>query len=338
MSKLIIQVPCYNEEEHLAATLSSLPRSVPGFDVVETLVIDDGSTDGTAEVARLADATYLLRFPVNLGLARAFSAGLDAALKLGADVIVNTDADNQYRGSDIVRLVQPILAGQADMVIGDRAPHRLQHFGLAKRVLQRLGSWMVRQLSGTRVPDAASGFRAFSRRAALKLNVFTDFTYTLETIIQAGKKHIPIAHVPITVNPQVRPSRLFASLTTYVRKSGTTLIRMYALYEPLKVFFRLGAVLFLAGMVLGGRFLIEYLTGEGTQRVQSLILAAVLLIIGFQTILMGIVADLIGANRTLLEDTLIRVRELELRVGEPPDVSRLERAPRPAAAAGREPQ
>ena len=338
MAKLIIQVPCYNEEEHLAETLSSLPRSVPGFDVVETLVIDDGSTDGTAEVARLADATYLLRFPVNLGLARAFSAGLDAALKLGADVIVNTDADNQYRGSDIPRLVQPILAGQADMVIGDRAPHRLQHFGLIKRALQRLGSWMVRQLSGTRVPDAASGFRAFSRRAALKLNVFTDFTYTLETIIQAGKKHIPIAHVPITVNPERRPSRLFAGLTTYVRKSGTTLIRIYALYEPLKVFFRLGAVLFLAGTILGGRFLFEYLTGEGTQRVQSLILAAVLLIIGFQTILMGIVADLIGANRTLLEDTLIRVRELELRVGEPPDVSRLERAPRPAAAAGREPQ
>jgi glycosyltransferase involved in cell wall biosynthesis len=338
VSKLIIQVPCYNEEEHLAETLSSLPRSVPGFDVVETLVIDDGSTDGTAEVARLADATYLLRFPVNLGLARAFSAGLDAALKLGADVIVNTDADNQYRGSDIPRLVQPILAGQADMVIGDRAPHRLQHFGLVKRALQRLGSWMVRQLSGTRVPDAASGFRAFSRRAALKLNVFTDFTYTLETIIQAGKKHIPIAHVPITVNPQRRPSRLFAGLTTYVRKSVTTLIRIYALYEPLKVFFRLGAVLFLAGTVLGGRFLLEYLTGEGTQRVQSLILAAVLLIIGFQTILMGIVADLIGANRTLLEDTLIRVRELELRIGEPPEVSRLERAPRSAAAAGREPQ
>jgi len=336
--KLIIQVPCFNEEEHLAATLSSLPRSVPGFDVVETLVIDDGSTDGTAEVARLADATYLLRFPVNLGLARAFSAGLDAALKLGADVIVNTDADNQYRGSDVARLVQPILAGQADMVIGDRAPHRLQHFGLVKRILQRLGSWMVRQLSGTRVPDAASGFRAFSRRAALKLNVFTDFTYTLETIIQAGKKNIPIAHVPITVNPSRRPSRLFASATTYVRKSGTTLVRIYALYEPLKVFFRLGAVTFLAGTFIGGRFLIEYLSGEGTQRVQSLILAAVLLIIGFQTILMGIVADLIGANRTLLEDTLIRVRELELRGGEAPEVSRLERPERPAAVAGRESQ
>jgi hypothetical protein len=224
------------------------------------------------------------------------------------------------------------------MVIGDRAPHRLQHFGPIKRVLQRLGSWVVRQLSGTRVPDAASGFRAFSRRAALKLNVFTDFTYTLETIIQAGKKHIPIAHVPITVNPERRPSRLFASLATYVRRSGSTLIRMYALYEPLKVFFRLGALAFLAGALIGLRFLVEYLTGEGTQRVQSLILAAVLLIIGFQTILMGIVADLIGANRTLLEDTLIRVRELELRLGEPPEVSRLERPERPMAAAGREPQ
>ncbi len=338
VAKLIIQVPCFNEEGHLAATLASLPRTVAGFDVVETLVIDDGSTDGTAEVARLADATYLLRFPVNLGLARAFSAGLDAALKLGADVIVNTDADNQYRGADITRLVQPILSGQADMVIGDRQPHRLQHFGPMKRLLQRLGSWVVRQLSGTRVPDAASGFRAFSRRAALKMNVFTDFTYTLETIIQAGKKHIPIAHVPITVNPERRPSRLFASLTTYVRRSGATLVRMYALYEPLKVFFRIGAVTFLAGALIGLRFLVEYLTGEGTQRLQSLILAAVLLIIGFQTILMGIVADLIGANRTLLEDTLFRVRELELRVGEAPDVSRLERPERPAAVAGRESQ
>jgi hypothetical protein len=224
------------------------------------------------------------------------------------------------------------------MVIGDRAPHRLEHFGPMKRILQRLGSWVVRQLSGTRVPDAASGFRAFSRRAALKMNVFTDFTYTLETIIQAGKKHIPIAHVPITVNPERRPSRLFASLATYVRRSGSTLVRMYALYEPLKVFFRIGAVMFLAGALIGLRFLVEYLTGEGTQRVQSLILAAVLLIIGFQTILMGIVADLIGANRTLLEDTLIRVRELELRVGETPEVSRLERPERPAAVAGRESQ
>src|SRR5207244_3161129 len=215
---------------------------MPGFDHVETLVIDDGSTDATGDVARRAGATYLLRLPVHLGLARAFEAGLDAALKLGADVIVNTDADNQYRGADVARLVQPILAGHADMVIGDRAPHRVAHFGPLKRILQRLGSWVVRQLSGTTVPDAASGFRAFSPRAALRLNVFTKFPYTLETVLQARKKGIPIAHVPIATNPERRPSRLFARLSTYIKHSAATLVRIYALYEPLKVFWRLGMV------------------------------------------------------------------------------------------------
>ncbi len=329
MAKLIIQIPCYNEEEYLAETLAGLPRSVSGFDSVETLVIDDGSTDGTAEVARRSGATYLLRFPVNLGLARAFSAGLDAALKLGAEVIVNTDADNQYLGSDIPRLVQPILAGQAEMVIGDRMPHRLAHFGPTKRVLQLVGSWVVRQLSGTTVPDAASGFRAFSRRAALRLNVFTNFTYTLETIIQAGKKHIAVAHVTIGTNPDRRPSRLFASVSTYLRRSVGTLIRIYALYEPLKVFWWTGGLCFGAGILIGGRFLHDYLAGQGRGHVQSLILAAVLLIIGFQTILIGVVADLIGANRTLLEDTLFRVRGLELRLGDGPEVVRLTDAAEP---------
>jgi glycosyltransferase involved in cell wall biosynthesis len=322
--KLIIQIPCYNEEAHLAATLAALPRSLSGFDVIETLVIDDGSTDATAEVAREAGATYLLRFPVNLGLARAFSAGLDAALKLGADVIVNTDADNQYRGEDIVRLVAPILAGRAEMVIGDRAPHRLAHFGPMKRLLQLIGSWVVRQLSGTTVPDAASGFRAFTRRAALKLNVFTRFTYTLETIIQAGKKHIPVAHVPIGINPDRRPSRLFASIPAYLRRSIATLIRIYALYEPLRVFWGIGGLSFGAGTLIGLRFLTYYLSGEGgAGHIQSLILAAVLMIVGFQLLLSGLVADLIGANRTLLEDTLFRVRELELQMGGRPDVVRL---------------
>src|SRR5206468_2904873 len=253
-------------------------------------------------------------------------------LKLGADVIVNTDADNQYRGADVALLVQPILAGVAEMVIGDRAPHRLRHFGAGKRLLQRVGSWVVRQVSGTRVPDAASGFRAFSRRAALRLNVFSEFTYTLETIIQAGKKHIPIAHVPVETNPEQRPSRLFGHVTLYVRRSIATLVRIYALYEPLKVFWRIGAACIAAGGVIGARFLYYYLTRGGAGHVQSLILAAVLLIVGFQTMLIGLVADLIGASRSLQEDTLVRVRELELRLGDGPEVERLEPAVEARAA------
>ncbi len=332
--KLIIQIPCYNEEAVLESTLATLPSRVPGIDVIETLVIDDGSADGTAEAARRGGATYLLRFPVHLGLARAFSAGLDAALKLGADVIVNTDADNQYPGSAIPALVAPILRGEAEMVIGDRAPHQLRHFGPMKRALQWVGSWVVRQLSGTSVPDAASGFRAFSRRAALKLNVFTRFTYTLETIIQAGKKHIAIGHVPVATNPDTRPSRLFQSIGMYLRRSGSTLIRIYSLYEPLRVFWGLGTIAILCGLGIGLRFLLQYLAGEGAGHIQSLILAAVLLIVGFQTLLIGLVADLIGGNRSLLEDTLFRVRELELRLGDGPDVVRLDGLP-PARAEGR---
>jgi glycosyltransferase involved in cell wall biosynthesis len=323
VAKLIIQIPCYNEEAHLAETLAALPTSLPGFDVVETLIIDDGSTDRTAEVAREAGAIYLLRFPVNLGLAQAFSAGLDAALKLGADVIVNTDADGQYRGADVGRLVEPIVAGRAEMVIGDRAPHRLERFGPGKRFLQALGSWVVRQLSGTTVPDAASGFRAFSRRAAIRLTTFTRFTYTLETIIQAGKKHIPIAHVPIVTNPESRPSRLFSRLSVYLRRSVLTLVRIYVIYEPLRVFWGLGFMLLAVAVAIGLRFLVYYMVDGGAGHIQSLILAAILSIIGFQTVLIGLLADLIGSNRSLLEDIRFRVRELELRSGEAPEVIRL---------------
>jgi glycosyltransferase involved in cell wall biosynthesis len=319
MVKLIIQIPCFNEEGTLAETLGALPRTLPGIDLIETLVIDDGSTDATAEVARESGATYLLRFPVNLGLARAFSAGLDACLKLGADVIVNTDADHQYPGSEVARLVAPILAGEVDMVIGDRAPHESRHFSPWKRFLQRLGSWAVRQLSGTNIPDATSGFRAFSRRAALRLNVFTRFTYTLETIIQAGKKHIPIGHVRIATNPERRPSRLFSTMGMYLRRSISTMIRIYALYEPLRVFWRLGGFCLAVGAVIGGRFVYYYFVDGGAGHIQSLILAAVLLIVGFQTMLIGLVADLIGSSRSLLEDTLVRVRELELRVASDAD-------------------
>jgi glycosyltransferase involved in cell wall biosynthesis len=322
--KLVIQIPCYNEESHLSETVVALPRSLPGFDAIEILIVDDGSEDRTAEVARAAGATWLLRLPVHLGLAQAFSAGLDAALKLGADVIVNTDADHQYPGDEIVRLVEPILAGRADMVIGDRAPHRSQHFGVVKRLLQRMGSWAVRQLSGTSVPDAASGFRAFSRRAALRLNVLTRFTYTVETIIQAGKKQIAITHVPIRTNAERRPSRLFGSTTTYIRRSIATMVRIYAMYEPLRVFGIVGLISVAGGLVIGVRFLLDYLADGGAGHIQSLILAAVLLLAGFMTMLIGLVADLIAGSRALVEDALLRVRQLELRLGNGPDVIRLE--------------
>jgi len=310
--KLVIQIPCLNEEASLPATLADLPTTLEGIDEIEIVVIDDGSTDGTADVARRLGVRHVVRAPVNQGLARAFSAGLDYALRLGADIVVNTDADGQYKGGQIANLIAPILHHEADIVVGDRQPGRLAHFSPSKRLLQVIGSWVVRQLSGTRVPDATSGFRAFSREAALRMNVVSDFTYTLETIIQAGKKQLLVTHVPIDVNPETRPSRLFPGIPSYVIRSGATLVRIYALYEPLRVFTIIGFVLLAGGAVIGVRFVFFYITEGGDGHIQSLILAAVLALAGFQTIMVGLLADLIGSSRRLLEDTLLRVRRLEL--------------------------
>jgi glycosyltransferase involved in cell wall biosynthesis len=310
--KLVIQIPCLNEEASLPATLADLPRSFEGIDETVIVVIDDGSTDRTTAVARECGIQHVVRAPVNQGLARAFSAGLDYALRLGADIIVNTDADGQYRGDQIGRLIAPILHHEADIVVGDRQPGRLAHFSLAKRLLQVAGSWVVRQLSGTRIPDATSGFRAFSREAALRMNVVSDFTYTLETIIQAGKKQLSVTHVPIDVNAETRPSRLFPGIPSYLVRSGATLVRIYALYEPLRVFTIIGLVLLAGGTAIGGRFLFYYVTEGGDGHIQSLILAAVLTLAGFQTMMVGLLADLIGSSRRMLEDALLRVRRLEL--------------------------
>lgn len=316
--KLIIQVPCFNEEQHIEATLRELPSEIPGVDAVEILVIDDGSTDRTAEIARLSGADYVVRFPNNRGLASAFRSGLDAALRLGADIIVNTDGDNQYCAQDIERLIEPILSGKVDMVVGDRDPGNVAHFSRSKRWLQHYGSWVVRTLSGTEIPDTTSGFRALSREAALRLNVISDFTYTLETIIQAGKKKLPVTHVPVRTNPERRGSKLYTSMWHYVKRSAATMVRIYALYEPLKVFSYLGGTLMLAGMLLGARFLAFYFSGEGGGHLQSLMLTVLLIIIGFQTLLIGLVADLIAANRSLLEDLLVRMRCMELGDHSPP--------------------
>jgi len=310
--KLIIQIPCWNEEEALPLTLADIPRQIAGVDEVKILVIDDGSTDGTGEVAKAAGVDHIVRLREHRGLARAFAAGIDASLRLGADIIVNTDADNQYRGSDIERLIQPILVGEADMVVGDRQTGTIPHFSPTKKLLQRMGSWVVRQASGTHIPDATSGFRAYSREAALALNVVSDYTYTLETIIQAGKKGIALAHVPITTNEQTRESRLIRSLPDYLRRSASTIVRVYAMYEPLRIFSLIGAVVLGVSGLLGVRYLYFVCLGEGKGHIQSVVLAGVLLVLGFQMLLIGLVADLISVSYRLSEEVLLRVKRLEL--------------------------
>jgi len=300
--KLFVQIPCLNEEGTLASVISDIPRRLNGIDEVKVLVIDDGSSDKTSEVACKAGADYVLRLPYPQGLARAFSAGINRCLELGADVIVNTDGDHQYEGKDIPRLILPILQGKADIVIGDRQVKKLAHFSPVKRSLQKLGSRAVGVLSSVRVPDATSGFRAYSREAALRLNVFSKFTYTLETIIQAGKNQIAVTHVPIQANGPTRQSRLFANIPTYLKRSVSTILRIYALYEPLRTLFYIGGVVFSLGVVGVLRFLFYWLIGDGDGHVQSLIISAVLLILGFQVGVLGILADLISVNRRLGEE------------------------------------
>jgi glycosyltransferase involved in cell wall biosynthesis len=310
--KLIIQIPCLNEEETLPITLAELPRRVKGFKKVEWLVINDGSTDRTVEVARKHGVDHIVNFKKNRGLSEVFPAGLDACLKHGADVIVNTDADNQYSAVDIPRLVEPILQGKADIVIGARPIGDIKHFSLIKKFLQKFGSWVVRMFSKTNIPDAPSGFRAISRDAAMKLNVFNSYTYTLETIIQAGRKNMAIISIPVSVNEDLRPSRLVKSIYSYVKKSILTILRIFVVYEPFRFFLNIGAILFTAGLGIGVRFLFFYFTDGGKGHVQSLILASILLGIGFQTILVAFLSDLLGVNRKLLEDIQYRLKKVEL--------------------------
>ena len=308
--KLIIQIPCYNEAQTLEVALNDLPRQIQGIDTIEYLIINDGSQDDTVKVAKHWGVHYVVSFTKNKGLAKGFLAGIDACLKNGADIIVNTDADNQYCGADIEKLVRPILNGASDIVIGERPIDQMEHFSPLKKKLQHFGSWGVRVASNTDIPDAPSGFRAYSREAAMRLNVTNEYTYTLETIVQAGRERIAMDSVPIQTNAQLRPSRLFGSMFGYVKKSMVTIIRAFMMYKPLQFFTILGSVPFFAGVGVGIRFLVYMCLGQAGGHVQSLVLASTLLIMGFMIYVIGLQADLIAANRKILEDVQYQVRRL----------------------------
>ncbi|HZD55882.1 MAG TPA: glycosyltransferase family 2 protein [Anaerolineales bacterium] len=318
--KLVIQIPCYNEAETLPQTIQALPRCIPDVDTIEYLVVDDGSTDNTFQIAKESGVHHVIRIPQHVGLAAGFVTGLEASVKNRADIIVNTDADNQYNAQDIEALIQPILEGRADIVVGDRGVATLANFSPLKRGLQRFGSWIIGQASGVATPDATSGFRAISREAALRTLVLSEYSYTLETLIQAGSRKMAVKYVPVRTNPQTRPSRLMQNIPHYLANSITTIVRAYTMYRPLRVFSAIGGLMILAGVFGGIRFIYFYFTEGGAGHVQSVILTAILLIVGFQVLLIGLVADLIGFNRKILEEVLFRLRKLELEENDPQPV------------------
>ncbi len=311
--KLIVQIPCLNEEETLPETLKHIPRHIDGIDTIEILIINDGSTDRTVEVAKKNGVHHIVNFTKHKGLARAFHAGLDACLQNGADIIVNLDADGQYKGEDIPRLILPILEGKADIVIGNRDIENVRQFSWIKKRLQRLGSWVVRQLSGVEIADATTGFRAYNREAALRLNIISDYTYTLESIIQAAHKDLAIANITVQTNEVKRPSRLFRTIPEYIKRSVITIIRVYTMFNPFRLFATAGTFFLMLGTLIGCRFLFYYLIGQGGGKIQSLILGSILTLIGFQLIVLGFISDIISANRRLIEDVLLRTKKLQLK-------------------------
>ncbi|MEM7289219.1 MAG: glycosyltransferase family 2 protein [Pseudomonadota bacterium] len=314
--KLIVQIPCFNEEENLIDTIGDIPREIPGIDVVEIMVIDDGSSDRTIEVAREIGVEHIVEHTGNKGLARTFRSGIDSALKLGADIIVNTDGDNQYAGADIAKLIEPIVQGDAEIVVGDRGGLKNPHFPYYKRQLQVFGSYVIRKITGLDIADAVSGFRAISKNAAKQINIVTDFSYTIEMLVQASAKRLKVVSVPIGTNAKTRDSRLFKSIPQFLRMSGTTLIRAYAMYKPLRLFFAIGMVMLITGLLPIGRFLYFYMIGDGAGHIQSIVLGATLVIMGVGTMLIGMLADLINFNRKLLELALVKIANVELQLEE----------------------